>query len=69
MTDWANTFPRLRVEHVRGVDFFDPACGLSFDGGSLLVFKDSQQTQFLQAYAPSTRWDAGIEKGESHEQG
>lgn len=62
MTDWSETFPRLHVQHVRGDDYFDPACGLSFDGGSLLVFKDSNLTQFLHAYAPTMQWDVGIER-------
>lgn len=69
MTDWANSFPRLRVEHCRGIDFFAPDSGLSFDGGSLLVFKDTQQTQFLAAYAPSTQWDVYIQREAKNEPG
>lgn len=67
MTDWSTTYPRFRVDHRRGVDFYKPDVGMSFDGGSLIMFHDKSQERFLHAYGPDMQWDCGVEVADAED--
>lgn len=55
------SMPRLRVDHVGGMDLLKTSGGLDFDGGSLIVWRDETRTHLVAAYSPASGWVASWE--------